>query len=223
VFLARATDCVLAGWAMMIPALCPELPAAQQEALRSLVKTPLVYTTVGLSNWRAFRRLGIASVQAPGGYHTSFRLNPAVNIGDYTAERVPDRPILVHMTRTPCQPGLPEHEQNRAGRAELLATSFETFERRIREQLARTLAGGGFDPARDILAITVNRWPHGYAPEFNALWEPDLPLEAQPHVMGRRRFGRIAIANSDVGRTAYTDIAIDQAHRAVGELLALPG
>ena len=71
--------------------------------------------------------------------------------------------------------------------------------------------------------ITVNRWPHGYAPEYNALWEPDLPLEEQPHVIGRRRFGRIAVANSDVGRAAYTDIAIDQARRAVGELLTLPG
>jgi spermidine dehydrogenase len=77
---------------------------------------------------------------------------------------------MVHMVRTPCQPDLSEHDQNRAGRAELLSTPFETFERNIREQLGRTLAGGGFDPARDITAITVNRWPHGYAPEFNPLW-----------------------------------------------------
>jgi spermidine dehydrogenase len=103
-----------------------------------------------------------------------------------------------------------------------MATPFETFERKIREQLGRALAGGGFDPARDITAITVNRWPHGYAPEFNPLWEPDLPPDQQPNVIGRARFGRIAIANSDAGRAAYTDIAIDQAHRAVGELLALP-
>ena len=206
----------------MIPYLCPELPQAQKAALHSLVKTPLVYTSVALRNWRAFHKLGIVGVRAPGGYHTYFHLNPAVDIGGYTAERSPDRPILVHMVRTPCQPGLPEHDQNRAGRAELLATPFETFERNIREQLGRTLAGGGFDPARDITAITVNRWPHGYAPEFNPLWEPDLPPDQQPNVIGRARFGRITIANSDAGRAAYTDIAIDQAHRAVDELLALP-
>ena len=222
VFIVQAKDCVLACWNMMIPYLCPELPEAQKAALHSLVKTPLVYTSVALRNWRAFYRLGIAGVRAPGSYHTYFHLNPAVDIGGYTAERSPDRPILVHMVRTPCQPGLSEHDQNRAGRAELLATPFETFERKIREQLGRTLAGGGFDPARDITAITVNRWPHGYAPEFNPLWEPDLPPDQQPNVIGRARFGRIAIANSDAGRAAYTDIAIDQAHRAVGELLALP-
>jgi hypothetical protein len=102
------------------------------------------------------------------------------DIGGYTAERSPDRPILVHMVRTPCQPGLSEHDQNRAGRVELLATPFETFERNIREQLGRTLAGGGFDPAHDITAITVNRWPHGYAPEFNPLWSRTCrPISSQ--------------------------------------------
>jgi spermidine dehydrogenase len=222
-FTVHAKYCVLACWNMMIPYLCPELPEPQKQALHSLVKTPLVYTSVALRNWSAFHKLGTVSVNAPGGYHTSFRLNPAVDIGFYSAERSPGRPILVHMVRTPCQPGLSEHEQNRIGRAELLTTPFETFEREIREQLGRALAGGGFDPARDITAITVNRWPHGYAPEFNALWEQDLPPGQQPNVIGRARFGYITIANSDAGRAAYTDSAIDQAHRAVQELLALRG
>jgi spermidine dehydrogenase len=222
IFTIRSKDCVLACWNMMIPYLCPELPPSQKVALHALVKTPLVYTSVALRNWRAFHRLGIFSVRAPGGYHTYFHLNPAVDIGSYTTERSPDRPILVHMVRTPCRPGLSEHDQNRAGRAELLVTPFETFERHIRAQLGRTLAGGGFDPARDITGITVNRWPHGYAPEFNPLWEPDLPPDQEPNVIGRARFGRITIANSDSGRAAYTDVAIDQAHRAVGELLTLP-
>ena len=220
-YMVRAKACVLASWNMMIPYLCPELPEPQKAALHQIVKTPLVYTTVALRNWTAFRRLGIFSVTAPGCYHTFFRLNWPVDIGRYRAERSPDRPILLHMTRTPCKAGLPEFEQNRAGRAELLATPFATFEREIRSQLGRTLGGGGFDPARDITAIAVNRWPHGYAPEWNPLWEEPLPADRQPNVIGRARFGRIAIANSDAGATAYTDCAIDQATRAVGELLAL--
>jgi spermidine dehydrogenase len=219
-YTARANGCVLAGWNMMIPYLCPDLPEPQKAALHDLVKTPLVYTSVALRNWQSFHKLGIHSVYAPGCYHTGLALNPNVDIGSYRSPKTPDEPILIHMSRTPCKPGLPEHDQNKAGRAELLATSFETFERNIRNQLARTLSAGGFDPAKDIEAITVNRWPHGYAPEYNPLFDPELPPNQWPNVVGRARFGRIVIANSDAGRAAYTDSAIDQAHRAVSELLA---
>ena len=129
--------------------------------------------------------------------------------------------MLVHMTRTPCQPGADQRTQNRAGRADLLSTSFETFESRIRDQLGRTLGPGGFDPTADITAITVNRWPHGYAYEYNPLFDPDWDEHNQPHVVGRQPFGRITIANSNSGAAAYTNSAIDQAYRAIGEILAM--
>jgi spermidine dehydrogenase len=221
VYLARGKACVLACWNMMIPYLCPEMGETQKSALHKVVKTPLVYTTVALRNWRAFHKLGIAGVTAPGSYHTSFSLNWPVDIGAYRTERSPDAPILVHMTRTPCKPGLSEFAQNKFGRAELLVTPFEIFERKIRDQLGRALGPGGFDPATDITGITVNRWPHGYAPEWNALWDEPLLEDQLPNVIGRQRFGAIAIANSDAGAAAYTSCAIDQAHRAVTELLAL--
>jgi spermidine dehydrogenase len=218
-YTARAGGVVLACYNMMIPYLCPELPERQKEALHSLVKAPLVYTSVALRNWRAFDTLKVYRVHAPGSYHTSFYLNQHVNIGAYRSPSSPDEPILLRMMRTPCKAGLPEHEQNRAGRTELLTTSFETFERNIRDQLNRTLGAGGFDAARDISAITVNRWPHGYAPEYNPLFDPEVPDAEQPNVIGRARFGRITIANSDAGGAAYTDSAINQGHRAVTELL----
>jgi spermidine dehydrogenase len=217
----RAAFCVLACWNMVIPFVCPELPERQKAALHQLVKTPLVYTSVAIRNWRAFTRLGISRVYAPGCYHSSFGLNAVVDIGGYRSPRSPDEPMLVHMTRTPCQPGLDQRAQNRAGRADLLSTSYETFEHRIRDQLGRTLGPGGFDPAADITAITINRWPHGYAYEYNPLFDPAWDEHNQPHVIGRQPFGRIAIANSDSGAAAYTDSAIDQAHRAIGEILAM--
>jgi spermidine dehydrogenase len=128
---------------------------------------------------------------------------------------------LIHLTLTPNKPGLPTaRDQHKAGRMELLQTPFSTFERRIRDQFARMLNGGGFDPARDIAGITVNRWPHGYGYEYNPLYDPDWAPGQAPHEIGRKRFGRIAIANSDSGATAYSDVAIDQGYRAVDELLA---
>jgi len=215
----RARGCVLACYNVMIPYLVPELPEAQKSALHSLVKSPLVYTSVALRNWQAFRKLGVSQIYAPGGYHHETVLNPHVAIGAYHSPASPEEPMLLRMVRVPCSPGLPEHEQNRLGRAELLRTPFATFERQIREQLARMLQGGGFDPAADIEAITVNRWPHGYAPEYNPLWDPDVPPEERANIRARAPFGRMTIANSDSGAAAYTDSAIDQADRAVKELL----
>ena len=216
----RARHCVLACWNAVIPYLCPELPERQRRALHELVKTPNVYANVVLRNWQPFARLGTYKIHAPGAYFYDVTLNEYGAIGGYRTATTADLPTVVRLAREPCAPGLAEHEQNRIGRAELLATPFETFEREIRGQLSRMLAPGGFEHEVDILAITVNRWPHGYAPEYNPLFEQLLPEAEQPHVIGRARHGAIAIANADAGAYSYMDGAIDQAHRAVTELLS---
>jgi len=222
VFRVRAKACVLAGWNMMIPYICSELPPQQKEALSQLVKVPLVYTSVAISNWRTFKTLGVRKVFCPGSYFSSVQLNWPMDLGAYRSVRSPDEPTLLFLVRTPCLPGLPCRDQHRAGRAELLTTSFDVFERNIRDQLGRMLSGTGFDPARDITGITVNRWPHGYAYEYNPLFDDfDTPEDRLPHVVGRKPVGRIAIANSDSGAAAYTDSAIDQARRAVDEILTM--
>jgi spermidine dehydrogenase len=217
-FTARGNAVVMACWNTMIPYLVDGLPAEQQTALHYGVKVPLCYTVVALRDRSAFDRLGLRRISAPGMYHSEISLDSPVSIGAYEFPSSRDDPVLVRMLRTPCKPGLPAREQQKAGHVELLATSFETFERNIRDQLQRVLGPGGFDPARDIEAITVNRWPHGYAYEYNPLWDPDWPVGQRPCDIARRRFGRIAIANSDAAAAAYTDQAIDQAYRAVQEL-----
>ena len=217
-FQVRGRTCVLACYNSMVPYLCPELPSAQKEALVYGVKTPLIYSHVAIRNWTAFHKLGVFQITAPGSYHVYAAVDFPVSIGDYKFPQNPEEPMVVFMVRTPCQPGLTEREQHRIGRVELYDVPFETMERNIRDQLARMLAGGGFDPARDIEGITVGRWAHGYAYGYNSLFDPPFPEGQEPHVIGRKQFGRIAIANSDAGAIAYLDTAIDQAYRAVQEL-----
>ncbi len=219
VYTVTGKNCVLACYNGMIPYICPELPDKQKEALSYLVKAPLVYTHVALRNWPSFARLNIHHIVAPSGYHTYTALDFPVSLGQYRFPSNPEEPIVLFMLRTPCKPGLPQRDQNRAGRAELLQTPFSQFERNIRDQLGRMLGGAGFDPGKDIEGITVNRWAHGYAFTPNPLFDPDWKEEEKPWVIGRKPFGRITIANSDAGANAYTDEAIDQAHRAVRELL----
>jgi spermidine dehydrogenase len=216
----RAKSAILACWNMMIPYLCPDLPADQKEALRYGVKVPLVYTAVALRSWTAFKQIGMRGAQTPGLYHSNMNIEQPTSIGDYRTTLSPEQPVLVRMLRTPCKPGLPAREQQRIGHADLLATPFSTFERNIRSDMARVLEGTGFDPAKDIDAITVNRWPHGYAYEYNYLWDPEWPKGRSPCEIGRKSFGRISIANSDAAAAAYTDQAIDQAWRTVHEQLS---
>jgi spermidine dehydrogenase len=213
-----ARNCILACYNGMIPYLCPELPQKQREALSYLVKMPLVYTHVALANWTSFHKLGIHQIVSPGSYHSYTALDFPVSLGEYKFPSRREEPMVLFMLRTPCYPGLPARDQNRAGRAQLLSTSFATFEKKIREQLAAMLGSAGFDPARDIQGITVNRWAHGYAFSPNPLFDPDWKEEEKPWVIGRQPLGRIRIANSDAGAEAETDTAIDQAYRAVQEI-----
>jgi spermidine dehydrogenase len=218
----RGKACVLACYNGMIPYLCPELPKRQKTALAYGVKAPLVYTHVAIGNWTSFQKLGVHQIVAPGSYHTYAALDFPVSLGQYAFPRKPEEPMVLFLLRVPCQPGIPQRDQFRAGRQELMATPFSTFEQNIRDQLARMLGSAGFDPARDIRGITVNRWAHGYSYEGNSLFDPDWAEGEQPWVLGRKQFGRIAIANSDAGNSAYTNVAIDQAYRAVQELTDKP-
>ncbi len=214
-----AASVVLACWHASIPYLCPELPASQKEALAFAIKVPLVYTNVLIRNWTSFQKLGISGFSAPGGWHTEVRLDLPVSVGNYRHPKDPNEPIVLHLAKSACQPGRPIREQHRLGRAELFSTPFSTIERKIRDQLGRALGAGGFDPARDILGITVNRWPHGYAYQYNSLFD-DFWFEGKPTPCetARVRYGRIAFANADAAAYSYTDAAIDQAYRAVRDL-----
>jgi spermidine dehydrogenase len=215
---------ILACWNQVIPYICPALPPSQKEALASATKVPLVSTNVLVRDFHAFVKLGYNRVHAPHGYYSSVGLDLPVSVGDYHCPRDPGEPIVVHLGRAACRPGLPIREQHIAGRVELLQTTFETHEREIRAQLARLLAPGGFDPARDILAITVNRWPHGYAYQYNSLFDDFwLTNEKPPCVRARQPFGLVAIANSDSAAYAYADAAMDEAFRAVQEILPRRG
>ncbi len=219
----RGNGCVLACFNMIIPHLCPELPPRQKEALGAGVKVPLVYMKVQLRDWKALQKLGFATACCPGSYVTEVYMDFPVSMGDYHYTRSPEEPCVLHLVRTPNKPGLPVRDQRRAGQMELYVTPFSTFEHKIREQFARMFGPAGFDPARDIEAITVNRWPHGYADSFQELGDPDWAPSERPNVVGRQRFGRISIANSDAGAQAQTQAAFDQAYRAVREVMSLRG
>lgn len=216
-----AGQVVLACWHRVIPYLTDELGEAQVEALNDQHKVPLIYTNVLIRNWEAFQQLGISGFEDPTGFWGAAVIDFPVSMGDYSFAETPADPVLLHLWKIPTtkDPKMSAREQAAAGRQALTEIGFEDMEREVRDMLARALGPAGFDPARDIEAITCNRWSHGYAIEYMRPWDqywPDGPL---PIEAARKPWGRIAIANSDSGAYAYAHSAIDQAGRAVDELL----
>ena len=220
-----ASKVIWAGYHSMVPHVCPDLPEEQVAPLQNSVRCPLVSAKALIRNWRSLAELGIRSAYCPGSFFQVVRFTHPVSMGDYKFSLSPDEPVVLHTWHVPLAPGLPAPEQFKAGRQSLLETSFETFERKLRDQLDRMLGPGGFDPARDIAAITVNRHPHGYAysydPQTNdvAWWDIYWKQERQPWVDARQRVGNIAFAAHDAATDAMTESAIEEAYRAVHELM----
>ena len=216
----RGARCVLACWNAVIPHLCPELPAAQREALAYGIKAPIVYTNALLRNWTAFERLKVASVTAPGSYHTTFFLAEPVGGGQLSrlalARGADRRPDGAHPL-----PAGPLEEGPASGRARRPAVHALRHLRAEGEGPARPRAAGrpASIPSRDLLALTVNRWPHGYAYTYNTLFDPPewalTDTADRPCVKARQPFFRITIANADAAASPHTDAALREAARAV--------
>ena len=215
-----AKHTVLACYHSVIPHICPSLPAAQKDALAYQVKIPLILTNVLIRNTRALDKLGVDAVSCPGRLHARLFLFRGINTGGYQHREDDDGPVSLVFwgSVSPSAEAGDLKQQLRSSREKLLALSFADFEREVRTVLHGLLGPAGFDVQDDILAITVNRWPHGYAYEYMDLWDPQWPQGQAPHEVARQPAGHIAIANSDAGASAYTHVAIDQAWRAVQEL-----
>ncbi|MCP4302378.1 MAG: NAD(P)-binding protein [Gammaproteobacteria bacterium] len=216
---ARARSAVLACYNNIIPHICPEIPQKQVEAIQYASKIPYVIASIAIRNWQAFVDAGFHWVYSPGDvYFKQMFLDFPVSMGDYHYSKGPDEPIVISAWYSPTTRGLPAKDQYRAGRAKLMEMSYDDFEQNIYSHLDGMLGPYGFDAQREIAAITLNRWPHGYAYEFEGLGVPgEYDRYNGPHITGRAQIGRISIANSDSEAYAYVDGAIDAADRAVNE------
>jgi spermidine dehydrogenase len=220
----RCKHSILACDNGIIPHLCAEVPEKQKEAIGYATKVPLVYISVALRNWRAFDELGFHSFYIPQGILMhSFGLDFPVSMGGYEFTQDSNEATVIHGTYVPAVPdqGLNAREQHVAGRRRLYEQTYDDMERDIVRQMSGALEGGGFDAERDIAAITVNRWPHGYAYEYNDYADPpEYGRYNGPHLAGAAQIGRISIANADASAYAYINGSIDAADRAVNEQIA---
>jgi spermidine dehydrogenase len=174
---------------------------------------------VALRNWRSWVNRGVHYVNNPAGFYSHMKLDYPVSLGDYRFPTSPDEPMILHLLHVPWPDG-PVTDLRAAWRtARRIAYSlpFAEFEARAHDELGRILGPGGFDPERDIAAITVNRWGHGYAYDMDTLYD-DAAAAAREMQASREPLGRIHFAGTDAAWMAYAHWAIDAAHRAVREV-----
>lgn len=221
----RGKHVVLACYNQMVPYICPEVPDMQKQAIAYATKVPLVYISVAVRNWRAFESLGLRDFYIPQGILMhSFGMDFPVSMGGYDFTQHSNEATVIHGTYVPTVPdqGLTGRDQHIAGRRRLYEQTFDELEQKIIRQTSGALEPGGFDAERDIAAITVNRWPHGYAYEYNEYSDPpEYNRFNGPHLGGAAQIGRISIANSDASAYAYVNGAVDAADRAVHEQVAV--
>jgi spermidine dehydrogenase len=218
-----ADHCVLACYNNLIPHLCPEMSESQKQGLSYGVKTPFVYANVLLKNGRAFSELGATFFQCPYDPFQWVSTAPNMTVGGYEPPRGPDDPMVMFMMHSPmteAEQPTSARDQLRVGRHKIYSTPFASYEQQIRDQLQSLLGKHGFNHETDILAITVNRIPHGYAYSYLGLDDPKWEEGQAPHEIGRAQFGRISIANTDSEALALMDAAFDAAWRAVEEQTA---
>lgn len=217
---AKSKHCIYAGFHMHLPYLCPELPKIQKAALAENVKMPFVAAQVFLRNGKPIQELGTASFYFPGRYlHECAAWGRS--LGKHKQDFDPEEPVIIYMIGPMVEPhtGLTPSDQHRQGRYRLLSMTFEDYELEVREQMASLFASTSFDVTRDIIGLTVNRWPHGYTRQFNPMFDPEYEDGMRPNEIARRQFGPISIANSDASYIALCNTAIDEGLRAVDELL----
>jgi len=201
---------VMACYNMMIPHIVQGLPKEQEAALRLQSKCPLIYTTVGLRNWKAIKEMEIGMAMSPGNMHQAVFMDFPVSIGGYEYTKTPKDPCVIQMVSFPYGEtiGAPAIEQYSEARHKMLSLQFKDYEDEIRAHLGGMLPKELFNFDRDVESITVNRWAHGYT----------INGPGDSVKKGREPFSRITIANSDSGAHANMKIAIDMASRAVKEL-----
>lgn len=219
----KAKGSILACYNGVIPHLCPEMPEEQKANVSYGVKSPLLAVNILLRNSQPFIDGGAEVYLCPNDYFGLVTRSFSVNVGNYKAPVDADEPMVLYMMTSPMienDGSLTSRDIYRLARHELLTKSFEEFEQIIRDQLSGLLSGTDFDADRDILAITLNRWSHGYAYGYLDLYDPEWPEGEAPHELGRIPVGRLSIAGSDSEAHSYVNGAVDAAWRAVKEQLS---
>lgn len=217
-FRATASGVVMANGAWSSQYIVQGVGAEYREAFKDFVRAPMLVVNVALRRWRSLYDLNVTAASYRDKFGFSCNVRQSMVAGDYRPTLDPDRPTILTFYVPFERPGPSLREQAVAARTEMLGTSYRDYEMKIREQLSRLFARGGFDHRKDIAGIILNRWGHAYVCPAPGFYYGRNGKPAAPDVL-RRPVGRVAFANSELhGHQNWRD-ATAEGKRAVEQLL----
>jgi spermidine dehydrogenase len=219
VYRLKARAVIMAGGGWITKHLVRDLPSTHRQAYDQFNYNATLVANVAVRNWRFLHKLGLSGGRWFEGFGYWTEVRAIATIGADSPTIGPDSPTVLSLIVPFFYPGLPLAEQCSKGRAELLSTPFREYERKIREQFTDMFSGSGFDARRDIAGIILNRWGHHYVVAQPGFTWGEEGKPAPRDILRRAPFGRIAFANTDLGAVSGHVMAIEEAHRAVGQLL----
>lgn len=215
----KARSVVMAGGSWTTKHIVRDLPSDLADAYGQFYRAPCLMANVAVRNWRFLYKMGISGCRWYGGLGEYTQVRKLALCGAPSPTISPDSPVVLTLKILYAYPGKPTEQQGHMGRAELVSIPFREYERRIRQQFTDMFVPSGFDPARDIAGIILNRWGHAYLTPQPGFFFGKNGQPAPGDVLRAAPFGRIVFANTDLSGVADHRSSIIEANRAVGQLL----
>jgi spermidine dehydrogenase len=217
-FSVKARAVVMAGGSWTTKHIVGDLPEGHRAAYAQFYRSPCLMANIAVRNWRFLYKMGMSGCRWFEGLGNYLSVRKQATVGGLRPVLTPDSPTVLTIKVLFAEPGVPVGEQGSRGRAQLLSTSFSSYERAFRAQLGDMFAAGGFDPRRDIAGLILNRWGHAYVNPQPGFFFGTDGQPAPRDVLRSAPHGRIAFANTDLAGAMDHRNSIREADRAVAQL-----
>ena len=216
----RARSVVMATGGWVNRRVLGDMPPQLRAAFAEFNHGPMVVANVALRQWRFLVELGFTAARWFEGFGFFASIRRPMIVGGRSAPFHPDEPTVLTFHVPIAKPGHDIRTQGMLARKELLSKSYRDYELEIRRHMTALFGDAGFDAARDIAGIILNRWGHAYiAPQPGFL----LGRDGAPSPLGiaRRGYGRIFFGHSELAGAQNWPNAASEGSRAARQALAV--
>lgn len=214
---AKSVVMSIGGW--VARRIVSDMPEHILNAYNEFHHGPVLVVNVALRNWRFLDALGISAARWFEGFGAFCSIRRPMIVDEATQPFDPEKPTVLTLYVPFNFPGHPIATQGSLGRHSLLSKSYADYEAEIIGQMNVMFAAAGFDAARDVAGIVLNRWGHAYIAPQPGFYFGQNGAPAPKEVV-KEGFGRIQFGHSELGARMNYRNAIAEGGRASKAALA---